>query len=1260
MKNLLFNCFRAGLCLLVSFIQTNVVLAASSSFDVVQGRTEISLNGEWKFTTDPVGGAEKDNRGVIKAGQVLDPMRVTPGEEAGYFKTNFDDSDWDTMAVPGVWDVQDRYSDYFDNSWYRTSFDLAPQSGKRISIHFDAVYYQTEVWLNGERIGHHIGGFTPFEFDISDKLSANGINTLAMRVNNVFRQGAWWPWGGISRDVTLRIDPQVYIERQEVIATPDLDQGSAEIEVTATLVNLEANNQRVSVSGAIKDIQGRALVNLAAVNNEIEVPAGESVEFTLTATMSADQYELWHFDNPALYFSEIELVKLDDNNAAYTIRDRFGIRHIDMTGGIFKLNDEVVRLVGFNRVSDDRVNGSVEPTYVIRRDLDRMKAAGTNMTRIHHVPQAKEIIEYADEIGILLISEVPIFGNADISENNVQTPNELRELIRRDFNHPSIIGWSVANEIPASTDESRAFIQRMVNLSKSLDPTRPTTFARKSAGGVGSNDSLQFVDFPSVNLYGGFAGGTNKISSLWPNRPVLVTEFSSDGYQFGTERETLEHLTKTGDVVHTWDAQPKVMGASVWSYNDYRSEFYGTSINQTRGWGVQDTWGNLKAGYKLAQDGFAPVADLTLIPAHKNTSEHQTIIKLTPRSTPNKSIPSFALSGYRLLWQALGENDQVLAGYIVGLPEILPGSEARSWSINWEEADLSETLLVEKVSLINPLGYEVKVTFAESSFPAKPKIDQLHLADGAVRATFTPVTGATHYILEATGGGRSLSASVQKSHSIELTGLANNVTYDLRLLAVNGFGGSPSQVHQATPTEDLGSLAPIIQAITPIKAGFVLGFIKSPGDNKQWEVEVNELNAGQVVNSETYLSNTIGATRKEGLKENQEYQVRIRNTDNGAWSEYAFVTTLGGSNKPELKVEGILSGESSLVVRIKPHPMAVRYHIEAQSNAGSVTKVFEHGAIDTLLLKGLNENTEYTVNVSVETFYGMSDSVQIIGATQPSKIAEFSPLMVIVSSDDAGYEEISGTWGDSVAGGRYSRSANANASWTTQVPETSRYQVEVYVPDNGSASNQASYTVVHASGEETVVRDQYVIQEDWNVLGTWDFNATDNAMVRLTAPDGILRADRVRFVKVYKAEEEVVELEQVSYDPDSSEYREVSGSWSTTSIEGSNLRFSRSEGAIAGWDLSVPKDARYKVEVRIDSTDNSTSQQTFTIPSDSGSSEVVIDQKATSGNWVSLGAYNFSQGRPYELRFTNSDGKLLRAHELRLTEEIPLVINPNQ
>ncbi|HWB35252.1 MAG TPA: glycoside hydrolase family 2 TIM barrel-domain containing protein, partial [Rugosimonospora sp.] len=519
------------------------------------GQSTTPLDGDWAFATDP--GAA--------------------GTGAGWQQPGFDDSDWARLPVPGNWDLHDAYANYHGKAWYRRQFPSpATSPGQVVRLRFEAVYYQAQVWFNGTLLGGHSGGYTPFEFDVTSLLAADGPNTVAVLADNTYSIGAWWAWGGISRSVNLTVNEAVRVERQHVITTPDLAAGTAALDVWITVSNASSTQVTVTVAGQVTDTAGTPLTGVSTVDAALTIGARGEAEAHLQIHLPAGSFTLWQLDDPHLYLFATTVT--DPAGAlAHRRTDRFGIREVRIDGTALLLNGEQVRVNGYNRVGDDRVVGATEPDYLVQRDIDRMKASGANMMRIHHVPQAPNLLDYADEKGLLLIEEIPVWGKgANLDPNDPTTRGQFREMIRRDYNHPSIIAWSVCNEIAGTSDAGRTYVRTMIDwVRHELDSTRLLTYVSNTYSGASTpaEEALQYTDFCCLNMYGNFAGAADHAHQLFPDKPLFVSEFSSDSSSFPTSRELVDFRTTSDAAAAAFRGRPWLIGASLWSYNDYRSGF---------------------------------------------------------------------------------------------------------------------------------------------------------------------------------------------------------------------------------------------------------------------------------------------------------------------------------------------------------------------------------------------------------------------------------------------------------------------------------------------------------------------------------------------------------------------------------------------------------------------------------------------------------------------------------------------------------------
>jgi beta-glucuronidase len=515
------------------------------------------------------------------------------------------------VTVPHCWPAEEQYRRYIGDAIYQRDFDTPQlQPGEVVRLHFDAVYNHATVWLNGRRLGEHDGGYTPFEYDVTHLLKP-GKNHLLVEVNNTptltnipalatssgsaeklaYGQAAkativgWMPYGGIVRPVSLRITHSVYFTNMKIESTPDLQTHTARITVHAWVHNAGASSAKVSVSGTLAAEQ----LHL----NAQSVQANADHEFIFHTTLH--NAHLWDVHDPFLYDASLAIPG-DETHAS------FGIREVRVRGTELLLNGKAVHLFGANRVSEDPKEGLRESDAIINRDLGDMLADNMRMMRIAHYPQAPALLDYADRHGMLIIPEA---GNWNMSSWQMADPGiralwkqEMKEMMQQDWNHPSVIAWSVGNEYESYTPDGIAWTRDMRAYTLSLDATRLITFASRFTGDpsvkTGKDEASQYSDFVSVNVYGNYAKAFDHVHSLYPDKPVFVTEFGKMG------EPGLHDPLRIADIqaaVAAMKARPWMIGGSLWTWADYRSLIHGTPENGIRNWGVvtldrqhRDSW----------------------------------------------------------------------------------------------------------------------------------------------------------------------------------------------------------------------------------------------------------------------------------------------------------------------------------------------------------------------------------------------------------------------------------------------------------------------------------------------------------------------------------------------------------------------------------------------------------------------------------------------------------------------------------------------
>ncbi len=764
---------KSSYCLIILLLFGNIIASFSQNDRYSKKNhltNKVSLNGDWQFA---------------------DSTQV---------KTN----KWNVLPVPASWNTFTAYADYVGDAWYKKTISVPKDwSGKRVFLKFDAVYDIADVWLNDNYLGQHVGGYTPFEFDITPYISSGEKGTVKVKVNNEHVVGAWFQWGGINRDVHLIAHDELRLLRQKIEPILDVVTGTAQVKLKVTLENSSDTNKNISIKGTIKELDDVAF--LLSGN----VKAGSQTTLTTRVFLNTKQTRLWHFDDPQLY--HLETVLFNSDKKIDVLHTHFGIRSIEIKPDGLYLNGEKVRLMGYNRVHDHRAYGNTEPEHLVKSDIDMMKRSGANFSRIMHAPSSPELLDYCDEVGYLIWAEIPMWqtvyrmpmNNEEDAEKakSLYPGNALKEMIQRDWNHPSIIGWSSGNELRA---EASLYVKAMRPFVKALDSTRlyanihDAGFDKSSQGGYKGID-YNSVDILFMNKYG---GTDNKIKSVLKQRE-LVPELPIFYSEYGEKRS--ESLNFMIDFTRLWEElgkEPYVIGGAHWTFNDYRSYFKLTPPSQNRDWGIVDIWRNPKTIYYHMSKINAPVNSINVT---FNKSEAHVTIK--PRGV--LEIPSFTLKGYSWIYEVIDEKGLTISGKIYDLPDIEPGAENITKSI--EVNSFKGEVLV--ISIISNNGYTVAKsrfdiksqkelplpTFAEAKNPEVRKVLPL---DKSFMIGVTSLEGDIGLEVEyGTKSGKytnQMKANVKGA--IRVSALKNGKTYFGRVRHILSEGFSPwSSEFKVTP-----------------------------------------------------------------------------------------------------------------------------------------------------------------------------------------------------------------------------------------------------------------------------------------------------------------------------------------------------------------------------------------------------------------------------------------------------------------------------
>ncbi|OBQ52827.1 glycoside hydrolase family 2 [Tamlana sp. s12] len=540
----------------------------------------ISLNGIWQFSTEK----ELSESEILAA----------------------DYNQWDTLKVPGNWNTHDEYKKYIGKAYYERAFTVPNNwKGKQIRIQFDAVYQTSKVWVNGQLLGKHVGGYTPFEFNITDIVNYDKPNTVLVMADNSYYRGAWWPWGGISRDVTLIQNNAIRFVYQHISAIPNFETNMVKFIMDYKLENNSADVSEITINTNINTIANKELFSKEL---KAEIEGNSTKTYQLIFERDLSEFDLWDLESPNLYqvTSTVATNKVEDK-----ITDKFGVRKIEARGDQLFLNNKPLYANGLNRVHDHPDFGNTEPDELVISDMKDIMALGGRMSRLMHAPLAKNILEFCDENGFLLIEEIPVWGDDDQQtfKDNPQTKAWLNELITRDYNHPSVIGWSVANELrendsiapwgeKALTKNQFEYINSMLDYVETLDTTRLKTYVGLTTYQSGSNmenEPYEKLDLICINSYNNALFAAEKTHEKFPGKPIFLSEIGIKQIGPAHDGTLSEELVNQISGLRNY---PFVVGSSLWSYNDYKSGYKGTPASGFREWGVVNEKREPKKAYE--------------------------------------------------------------------------------------------------------------------------------------------------------------------------------------------------------------------------------------------------------------------------------------------------------------------------------------------------------------------------------------------------------------------------------------------------------------------------------------------------------------------------------------------------------------------------------------------------------------------------------------------------------------------------------------
>jgi beta-glucuronidase len=536
-------------------------LQAPTAMMNVQSRHLISLNGKWNVLVDPgdIGGWKQFW------------IERKPQKKTDFFEYSFDGAP--ELNVPGDFNSQMCELSFYEGSvWYRKLFNISKKKDTRLFLHFGAVNYKADVYLNGEKLGSHEGGFTPLQFEITGKVK-EGDNSLIVKVDNRRLENGipgrgydWLNYGGITRDVNIIETGNTYIDDysiqlkkgslNDVLGWIQLNGGRAEQKIKVKIPELNINYKTRT------NDQGFAIVEFSS------------------------HFKLWSPEGPKLYKVIVE-------SETDSIADEIGFRCIEVQGNKVLLNKKPVFLKGVNIHEENPLKKA--RAYSVEDDkllLNSAKELGCNLVRLAHYPHNENMIKEAEKMGLMVWSELPVYQHIQFSDSVVPQKMEtmLKEMIRRDKNRAAVIVWSLSNETYSGTSNRNNALIGLTKKCKAMDSTRLITHVMNTQSYVNNSfnvlDTLyKYSDLISINEYIGWYDpwqgnpSDTKWKVAFTDKPIFISEFGGEalygnknvptGEAASWAEEYQEQIYK--DQIEMFSAIPDLCGVCPWILFDYKS-----------------------------------------------------------------------------------------------------------------------------------------------------------------------------------------------------------------------------------------------------------------------------------------------------------------------------------------------------------------------------------------------------------------------------------------------------------------------------------------------------------------------------------------------------------------------------------------------------------------------------------------------------------------------------------------------------------------
>lgn len=530
-------------------------------------------------------------------------------------KVSCEDSSWEVVNIPHTWNNKDADDDapgyYRGPAWYRKSlFVDNSQQGRQAVIYFEGANQEVQLYLNGQFVGSHIGGYTRFCFDVTSKLRYGQENLFAVCVNNVYNPNIpplsadFTFFGGIYRDVYLQFMNQVHIATNDYassgvyIRTPKVSSSEASVEVTTLLTNDTHATTEVIVENVIYDADSKVVQRS---NAAVRLASGET-KSNISKGIKVNSPRLWDIDDPYLYRLHTRIIDKRNGSLLDEVVSPLGLRwfEFDAQRG-FSLNGRSRKLIGTSRHQDYLRKGNALPDELHVQDILLLKEMGGNFLRVSHYPQDPVIMEMCDKLGIVTSVEIPVVNAVTQTEEFLNNSVEMaKEMIRQDFNRPSVMIWGYMNEVllrrPYTEGKQLAdyylFTEKVARALEATvraeDPSRYTMMAYHNAPEY--YEAARLTEIPMIqgwNLYQGwyepdieeFQRLLDRAHETYKGKVLIVSEYGPgvDPRLHSYQAERFDFSQEYGLIYHKhymkeMAKRPFIAGSNVWNLNDFYSE----------------------------------------------------------------------------------------------------------------------------------------------------------------------------------------------------------------------------------------------------------------------------------------------------------------------------------------------------------------------------------------------------------------------------------------------------------------------------------------------------------------------------------------------------------------------------------------------------------------------------------------------------------------------------------------------------------------